>query len=68
MTQRAPELEMAYERINQLEDLLGEALDCLDGVPGYANTDAIRAEIRAYFDERRKRRVADGETAPERKP
>lgn len=63
MTERDTELERAYERINQLEDLLGDAFAYIAGNPEYENARAgIITDINAYFDARRRAR---GELAPE---
>lgn len=50
------ELEQAYERINQAEDLLGCALAHLEGDPCYANKAAIVGYLQAYFDARKAER------------
>jgi hypothetical protein len=47
------ELEQAYERINQLEDLLGCALAHLEGDPCYGNKTAIIGYLQAYWDARK---------------
>lgn len=56
MADRCPDLEEAWERINVLEDLLADALAHLEGDPDYRNKEAVAAELRAYFDERKARR------------
>lgn len=55
MSRSMNELEHAYERLNQTEDLLSCALAHLEGDPGYANKDAILGDLRAYFEARKKR-------------
>lgn len=66
MTEREPELEEAYERINVLEDLLSCALAHLDGDPCYANSEVVRQYLRAYVDARKagRKMLAVGEQAP----
>lgn len=53
----AHEIEEAYERINVLEDLLGCALSYFDGALDEGSRDGVVGDIRAYFEERKNRKV-----------